>query len=169
MPIPTRPVTAAAVAAEWGQQIHDYTFAPAGCIAEGNPVTMLTGNAYRDLPLDITVEDPGGYHDAGAHKIEVPADGAGLYHIILWASTVDGSAADETGIVVRLNGSEIARTQAGQEGATAVTLGVSLVEPLTVGDEITLRVRQIGAGARADVHVRSLTVVRIGAELGAPS
>jgi hypothetical protein len=169
MPVPTRPVSAATIASEWGQQVHDYTFAPAGCRVSGVGIFMLTANAYRDGSVNTADEDPAGYLDAANDRVEVPADGAGLYLIILSAITDHGAASDETGIVMRLNGSEIGRVQVGNEDETEVSMQMTLVEPLTVGDQISLRCRQIGSGTRAAVAVRSLTLIRIGAELGAPS
>ena len=130
---------------------------------------MLDDNEYRDLALTVE-DDPGGYIDTGSDVIEVPADGAGLYLIVLSAITDHGDTSDESGIVLRLNGAEIARTQVAHEGETEISFPpIVLVEPLTVGDQITLRGRQIGAGDRAATAVRSLTLVRVGAELGAPS
>jgi hypothetical protein len=169
MPTPTRPVASAVIGTVWGQQVHDYTFAPAGCIVSGAGIFMLTGNAYRDGSINTADEDPAGYLDAANDRVEVPTDGAGLYAIVLSAITLHGAASDETGIVVRLNGSEIGRVQAGQEDETEVSMNLTLIEPLTVGDQISLRCRQIGSGDRAAVAVRSLSLVRIGAELGAPS
>jgi hypothetical protein len=170
MPIPSRPVTLTTIASEWGQYTHDYTFAPAGCIVSGVGQFMLTGNAYRDLALSVADDDPGGYLDATNWVVEVPADGAGLYLIVLSAITDHGDTADESGIVLRLNGTEIARTQVAHEGETEISFPpIVLVEPLTVGDQITLRGRQIGSGDRAATAVRSLTLVRLGAELGSPT
>jgi hypothetical protein len=165
---PTRPVTGASIASVWGQQVHDFTFAPAGCTVSGGAVTMLAGDAYRDLPIDTAVDDPGGYADVGANRLEIPTDGDGLYLIVLWCSTDDGDAGDETGVVLRVNSTEIARAQVGNEGSTVVTLGVTALEDLSVGDLISVRARQIGGGADASVHIRRLSIVRVGAELGAP-
>lgn len=165
---PTRPVTGASIASVWGQQVHDYTFAPAGSTISGGAVTMLAGDAYRDLPMDTAIDDPGGYLDAGANRLEVPTDGEGLYLIVLSCSTDDGDASDETGVVLRVNGSEIARSQVGNEGSTVVTFGIVALEDLSVGDLISVRARQIGGGADASVHIRRLSIVRVGAELGAP-
>lgn len=169
MPVPSRPVTATTIASEWGQQVHDYTFAPAGCRVSGVGQFMLTGNAYRDLDLSVADEDPAGYLDVANSRVEVPTDGAGLYLIVLSAITDHGAASDETGIVLRVNGTEVGRVQVGNEDETDVSMQLTLIEPLTVGDQISLRGRQIGSGARAATAVRSLTLVRIGAELGAPS
>jgi hypothetical protein len=165
---PTRPVTGAAIASVWGQEVHDYTFAPAGCTVTGGAVVMLAGDAYRDLPIDTAVDDPGGYADLGNNRLEVPTDGDGLYLILVSCSTDDGDAGDETGVVLRLNGTEIARAQVGNEGSTVVTFPIMAVEDLSVGDLLSLRARQIGGGADASVHIRRMTIVRIGAELGSP-
>lgn len=170
MPIPSRPVDAAVIATEWGQYVHDYVFAPAGCRVEGVGQFMLTGNAYRDLALSTALEDPGGYLDAANDRIEVPTGGEGLYLIVLTAITDHGATSDESGIVMRLNGTEIARTQVAHEGETEISFPpIVAIEALTAGDQISLRGRQIGSGDRAATAVRSLTLVRLGSELGAPT
>ncbi len=169
MPTPTRPVASAVIGTVWGQQTHDYTFAPAGCIVSGADVVMLAAEAYRTLPLDTADEDPGGYLDAANDRVEVPADGAGLYLIVLRIQSDDGAAGDVTSVVLQLNGADIGRTNRENDGPTDVVIDLTVVEPLTTGDQVSVRARQFGSGARADVRVRALTLVRLGAELGAPS
>lgn len=169
MPIPTRPVSGAVIGSVWGIGVHDFTFAPAGCILSGGDVAMLAAQAYRDLPIVTADEDPGGYLDAANLRAEVPADGEGLYLIVLRVNSDDGAATDETSVILRVNGVEAGRATAGNEGATDVTLELTLIEPLSVGDQISVRARQLGVGDRADVRVRSLSMVRLGYELGSPT
>src|SRR5687768_12783547 len=109
MPVPTRPVSGAVIGSVWGQQVHDFTFAPAGCIVNGSVVTMLAAEAYRDLPIDAAADDPGGYLDAGNLRVEVPADGEGLYLIVMRVESDNGASGDLTSIDLRLNGASIGR------------------------------------------------------------
>ena len=169
MPVPTRPVAAAVIGSVWGQQVHDFTFAPAGCLVHGIGLTMLAANAYRDQDISLADDDPGGYLDAANDRVEVPADGEGLYLIVMRASTLNGDAGDETGIVLRINGTETARVQVGNEGTTRVAFSLTIVEMLSAGDQISLRSRHIGGGSVAGVTLESLALVRLRYEMGAPS
>ena len=165
---PTRPVSGASIASVWGQQVHDYTFAPAGCDVAGAGVVMLASAATRTLPIDTAAQDPGGYMDAGSNRLEVPTDGEGLYLIVLRASTINGATTDETRVFIQVNGSPIGVATIGNEGGTTLSLPLVVFADLDVGDLITVHGYQAGSGARATVGITSLAIVRLGAEFGAP-
>ena len=90
MPLPTRPVADATIETDWGQAIHDYTFAPAGCLVSGSAVSMPSGGTLATLDLSTADDDPGGYLDAANDRIVIPTDGEGLYAISAHVNTVNG-------------------------------------------------------------------------------
>jgi hypothetical protein len=85
MPLPSRPVSGTTIDSEWGQAVHDYTFAPSGCQASGGAVTVSTSAVQ--LPIDTAVDDPGGYVDIAGDRIVIPTGGDGLYNLSLSANT----------------------------------------------------------------------------------
>jgi hypothetical protein len=165
MPTPTEPVSGASIASAWGSSIHNYVYNPAGFIGSGDPVTMLTAEAYRDLPLDAT-SDPGTWYDAGNDRAIVPDDGAGLYLIVATCISDGGATTGTTGVVLRRNGSEIGRAQADNEGSNDVGLTVTAVEALEEGDIISMRGRNLGTGTLPTVYIRRLTIIKLGNEIG---
>jgi hypothetical protein len=165
MPTPTEPVSGATIASAWGSSIHNYVYNPAGFIGSGDPVTMLTAQAYRDLPLDAT-SDPGSWYDAGNDRAIVPNDGAGLYLIVATCISDGGATTGTTGVVLRRNGSEIGRAQADNEGSNDVGLTVVAVEALEEGDIISMRGRNLGTGTLPSVRIRRLTILKLGNEIG---
>jgi hypothetical protein len=72
MPVPDRPIDAAEIATEWGQWVHDFVFAPAGCRVTGGEVAAPSGDAWVTLPIDTASVDPGGYADLTNNRLEVP-------------------------------------------------------------------------------------------------
>lgn len=170
MPVPDRPIDAAEIATEWGQQVHDYTFAPAGCRCTGGEVAAPSSDAWVTLPIDTASEDPGGYVDTSLNRLEVPDGGAGLYLVIIRAASDDGAASDFAQFRLMINGAEYVRSPVRQqEGGTVVSEYLTTSAPLEVGDLLTVQGRQIGSGTRADVSLTNLQIVRLGAELGAPT
>jgi hypothetical protein len=166
MPIPTRPVDGADIETDWGQEIHDRTFAPKGCDVAGAAVAMLSGGTIRTLPLDTAAQDPSGFLDAAGNLVEVPTDMEGLYLLSLRCNTVTGSSADKTRIFVNVNGGEVTRAIEDQSGGTNVPISVSAILDLVATDQIQVRAQQVGSGARADVNIVSLSLLRLGAEYG---
>jgi hypothetical protein len=169
MSLPARPVDGAEIATDWGQTVHDYTFAPAGGIVSGADVTASTGSlVYRTLPLDTAVDDPGGWLDSANDRLEVPTDGAGLYLFRAWVRSDEGATADSTRAIIRVNGTEVARATEGNEGSTAISVVIVTPVQLVEGDQVDVRAAQWGTGARATLGVVSLFWVRLGAEFGTP-
>jgi hypothetical protein len=166
MPIPTAPLSGASIATSWGTPVHLATFTPAGCLAEGAPVTMLAAEAYRDIPIDTPVIDPGTFVDVANDRIEIPTDGGGVYIISLECLSDGGATTGKSSIVLRRNGSEIGRSQEDNEGSLDVGLNICVVAVLDEGDLISVRGRQLGTGTLASIYVRRIHVVRIGYELG---
>jgi hypothetical protein len=167
---PTRPVTGATIASDWGQAVHDYTFAPAGVIAHGSAaLAMLSAGAYRKLNLDVADEDPGGYLVAASDQVEVPTGGGGLYLCNVVLTSDNGGTNDETNPRLQVNGVDVARDQENNEGTTAITLGISWMGVLAAGDIVSVRCRQNGTGDRADVIIDSFVLIRLGDEVGEPT
>lgn len=169
MPVPTRPVDGAEIATEWGQAVHDYTFAPTGCEVNGGVVAMAAAAANTILPIDTGNDDPGGWLDAANDRIEAPDDAEGLYIVRPFVAAVDGGGSDEIVAELLFNGTNILRMGPVESlGATTIPVtGVTWVR-IVPGDIMQVRARQVGSGARADVDLRSLLVMRVGAELGTP-
>jgi hypothetical protein len=166
MPVPTRPVDDAVIATAWGQEVHDYTFAPAGCKVGGAAVEMLTGGTFRVLPLDTALDDPGGWLNAAADRVDVPTDRAGLYVITVAARTQFGSSADKTRIRLRVNGIQVGLAIEDQSGSTSIPIILSGIVELSAADQVDVWAQQVGSGTRSDVNVETLTLVRVGSELG---
>ena len=170
MPIPDRPVDAAEIETAWGQYVHDYTFAPAGCRCTGGEVAAPASDAWVTLPIDTASDDPGGYCDLTNNRLEVPDGGAGLYLVIIRAASDDGDADDFAQFRLRINGAELVRSPIRQqEGATVVSEYLTTTAALEVGDQVDVQGRQIGSGSRADLSLTNLQIVRLGFELGAPT
>lgn len=170
MPVPDRPISLATVDSEWGQQVHDYTFAPAGCRCTGGDVAAPAASAWATLPIDTASEDPGGYVDTSGNRLEIPDGGAGLYLIIIRAASDDGANTDYAQFRLMINGTEYVRSPIRQqEGATVVSEYLTTSAPLEVGDLLTVQGRQIGSGTRAALSLTNLQIIRLGYELGAPT
>jgi len=169
MPTPTRPVTGASIASEWGQAVHDYAFAPAGCKVTGGQVSQAAAEGLIILPLDTAVDDPGGYADLANNRLEIPPDGDGIYHVIGKIAANDGDT-DIGRAWLYVNGVQSSVSPVAQYdgGITIITTLLDVVE-LAEGDLLTIRSRQYGSGDRADVWVASLIILRVGAEFGAPT
>jgi len=166
MATPARPVTGGAIALDWGQQVHDDTFAPKGAHVSGPDTTNPAGAAQVKLALDTAVDDPGAWLDNANDRLEVPADADGLYTYRIWIRTDEGAATDETRGYIRVNNVEVNRHTVGQEGSTAIPCVINGFLTLAEGDLITFYSSQIGSGTRATVGVVSAYFVRIGRELG---
>jgi len=170
MPVPTRPVTGASIASEWGQWVHDFAFAPAGCKVTGGQVSQAASpGSVIILPLDTAVDDPGGYADLANNRLVIPPDGDGIYHVIGKVAANDGGT-DIGRAWLYINGAEssVSPIATYDGGVTIITTILDVVE-LVEGDLLTIRSKQYGSGARADVWVSSLMILRVGAEFGAPT
>lgn len=165
MPAPTRPVAAATIATDWGQAVHDFVFAPAGCRVAGS-VTNI-GSTEGRLDLSTATDDPGGYLTAASDELEIPTDGGGLYLI---AGTVQ---IDETDYRVRirvyLNGVSIVSLLEYGDGASAVAipLPTDLYE-LADGDVIHVTAQRTTGSGNVEARVLRFSLLRVGYELGAP-
>jgi len=167
MPLPDRPVSHASIESVWGQQVHDYTFAPAGCTVSGAASTVNA--TVEQLNLDVGDDDPGGYLDAANNRLEVPTNGAGFYTAFVRGNAVNGTAdTTETRFILRLNGSDISTGINTNQGGTNVTVPVTWMGDLVAGDQLTVWAQRKGASSSPAVTVLSFTIVRLGAELGAP-
>lgn len=167
MPIPDRPVSGASIESVWGQQIHDYTFAPAGCEVAGGGTTL--GTTIAALDLSVTVDDPGGFHDAANDRIEIPTDKGGLYLLTARAKSGDGTTGQSARLALLLNGSYIAFANIELETALVTPFApIACVLTLSAGDIISFGVLRFGGGgAGAYVNMESCQLVRIGAAYGA--
>jgi hypothetical protein len=165
MPLPSRPVANTTIDSEWGQAVHDYTFAPSGCRSSGGAVTVST--SLVQLPIDTAIEDPGGYVDTAGNEVEVPTGGDGFYLIGLRANTVTGATTSRTRVFINLNGTKIGQYTDDNEGGTNVQLPLTIFKSLTAGDIIIVGAVKLGTGTSPSVNIEELVVVRLGAELGA--
>lgn len=167
MPLPDRPVSGASIASEWGQAIHDYTFAPKGCEASGGAVTCVQ-NVDTALPLDTAVSDPGGFVNTTLDRIVIPTGGEGLYLVILTIEETGGVTGDSIRAMIYINGAYVTSISTPMDTGSSNGISVPYFAQLSAGDIITPRaVKRGSTGASPSVNVVSLQVVRLGAEYGA--
>ena len=167
MPVPDRPVDGAEIATDWGQEIHDRTFAPKGCLLAGAGVTVAD-NTFVNLPITSAIEDPGGWHDSVNDRAEVPPDAEGLYVFDSLFETDDLDSAASLRCYVYLNGVGIARQTEQGDDSVQMHVRVSGHVTLAAGDQITTKAKKIGtAGASISVALLGISLIRVGAEYGA--
>jgi hypothetical protein len=164
MPLPSRPVSLTTIDSEWGQAVHDYTFAPSGCRCSGGAVTVTT---QVTLPVDTALEDPGGYVDTAGNRVVVPTGGDGLYLISVRVGTITGATTSDTRAFIYINGSQICAATTSNEAGTAIQIPMNMVDNLTAGDIVTVQAIKRGTGTSPSVSLLTLALVRLGAELGA--
>lgn len=168
MPIPDRPVDVAEIETEWGQEIHDRTFAPAGCEVQG-ATNMSVGTTLSKMGLATVIDDPGGFLDAANNQIEIPTDRQGMYTLFAELHSVNGSAGAGFGTrtQIRVNGTAVATAKEDNNGGTIVPYSVSWTGILAAGDQLSFYSQRVGAGTSPDVTVVRAFLYRHGAELGA--
>jgi hypothetical protein len=164
MPLPDRPVAAAAIETEWGQAVHDYTFAPAGTSVYGGALTVST---LSTLLLQYVDDDPGGWADTANRRIIVPTGHEGLYTVSASYSSVNADAGKTIRFWLRINGSNVNTDTMLGDGGINVFGSMMTVEQLAAGDIIDIRGELRDGGTHPQITVRALRTVRIGAELGA--
>lgn len=166
MPLPDRPVDGAEIATEWGQEIHDRVFAPAGCAVHSSGFGAVSTTPTQ-IDLSVVDEDPGGF--VGSDLVEIPTDRGGLYDVFVRGKTINGSAGSgfATRFILDLNGGTVSTGIASNENAVGVTVPVSWIGTLSAGDQLKVYAQRIGAGTNPDVQVDSMIVLRRGAEFGA--
>jgi hypothetical protein len=168
MALPDRPVAAAAIETDWGQAVHDYTFAPSGCKVHG-ATNHTVGTSASTMALGVADDDPGGYLNAANNRVVVPTGREGLYSCFVQVRTVNGSigAGFGTRSFLRRNGTDIASGKEDNEGGVNITFTLTWTGDLSAGDILQVVVQRLGAGTSPDVTIDSLVLYRIGAELGA--
>lgn len=168
MPLPDRPVTGATIESEWGQEIHDYTFAPLGCDVY-SATTGSPGSTPGQLALTTATDDPAGFLNAANNRLVVPTGGEGLYLVLLKVNSVNGSAGTGYGTraLLSVNGTYVATAFEDNNGAVNIVVTVPDFLTLAAGDIITVWVQRRGAGTNPTCNVQSLRLVRLGSEFGA--
>lgn len=166
MPIPDRPVSGELIEAEWGQEVHDRTFAPKATLVHGTAST-LTGTSSVQLDLSTGDDDPGGWLDAANDRLVVPSGADGLYDMFVRATSTSGEDGTSVRIYLMLNGSEYVRFQEDCDTGIQITISGSPHIDLTAGDVLTVRGQRIGATPAPQVTVARLSLVRQGDERGA--
>lgn len=168
MAVPDRPDPGESIASEWGDAVHDYTFAPSGASVYGDANTSLT-TTFSKMSLNHVNEDPGGYLDNANNQVEIPTGGEGLYIIDVTISTINGSAGAGFGTraQLRLNGNGVAHGKEDNNGGTAVRFNLGCIRVLAATDILSVYCQKIGSGTAPDATVVDFTLVRIGAEFGA--
>ena len=164
MPLPDRPVAGADIETDWGQQVHDYTFAPSGGAFSCSTATTV-GTTYLGLNLDTPDDDPGGFLDVANTQIEIPTGKEGLYlltALFLVTGSVDGQ------IILAgyaLNGTIATRDVIYGETGSTVQGGLAQVSQFSAGDILDFRAKRVGA---PNVNVSAVvSLVRLGSEYGA--
>lgn len=166
MPIPDRPVSGELIEAEWGQEVHDRTFAPKATLAGGSAST-LTGSSSVQLDLSTASDDPGGWLDAANDRLVVPTGADGLYDTFVRATSTSGVDGQSIRIYIQLNGTTFTTFQSDCDTGIQISITGSAHMQLSAGDTITVRGQKIGGGANPQVGVTHLSLVRQGDERGA--
>ncbi len=166
MPLPSRPVSGTTIDSAWGQAVHDYTFAPSGCRCSGT-ATTVTSSTPVTLGVDTAIEDPGGYVDTAGNRVIVPAAGDGFYAISVRVNTVTGATTTATRAYLLLNGTSISAIADDNQGGLNVQIALVTFATLSAGDIVTVQAAKIGSGTSPSISIVELTLVRLGAELGA--
>ncbi len=168
MTAPDRPVDGAEIATDWGQQVHDFTFAPSGFSVHG-AANNTVGTSFSKMPLAVAYEDPGGFLDGANNQIEIPTDRGGLYSGFVTMNTANGSAGAgfSTRSVLRVNGSDVASAKEDNNGGSNVKFSIDFLVVLAAGDILTIYSQRIGAGTSPDVTVELFNAIRVGYEFGA--
>jgi hypothetical protein len=163
---PTRPVSGASIAVDWGDEVHDRTFAPKG--TRCNSVTARTvGTPSIKQNLDAALDDPGSWLDVANDQLEVPSGADGLYIGYVAVDSVNGDAGTSTRVSVLLNGTSTWSGTTPNEGGSHVLVTVPIGGNLTAGDIITVFANRLGSGTNMSVVVDEVFLVRQGDELGA--
>ena len=166
MPIPTRPVSGAAIASEWGQAVHDDTFAPKGFSAH-SATSAAVGSAFVGVHFDVADDDPGGWLDAVNDRAVAPADSDGLYWCSAIINTVNGTDGDLTMGAIYVNGAVTLTGTAPSDGGTNVPVSVNGPLTITAGDIIQIKGRKRGSGSNPTLTLTHFSIVRVGREYGA--
>jgi hypothetical protein len=166
MTTPTRPVSGAAIASVWGQAVHDQVFAPKGVIAHGADGRTVS-TSYAGLDLDTADSDPGGWL-IGGNLIEVPTGAEGLYLVNPGYYVTAATTGQLVMATMALNGSVIAGVGIPCITSVATQGNFSVVVDLSATDQLSFQARKAASGgADPDVQLIGLSVVRLGAEIGA--
>lgn len=167
MPIPDRPVSGELIESEWGQAVHDDTFAPKGTRVHG-ATAVNVATTYAGLPMDTADDDPGGWLDAGSDAIEVPTGADGLYLLNMQYRTTTGTDGQTVLCSYAINGTPVAAAVVNCLTGLSPQVNLNGVETLSAGDIITVQARKLeSGGATPTVQLLSLTAVRVGQEIGA--
>jgi hypothetical protein len=165
MPLPDRPVAGADIETEWGQAVHDYTFAPKGCQLHGTTRTVTTTSGQLDL--SVADDDPGGFLNAVNDRAVVPSGGEGLYFLDVVMNSVNGDVGDAVRLYVYINGTVWKQQLEDSFGGVNVRIAATGLVALTAGDLITVFGQKKGSGTNPTVYVISFQLMRVGAEYGA--
>ncbi len=166
MPLPDRPVANTTIESDWGQQIHDWTFAPKGCDLTSSAGQTVSATLAH-LNLDTATEDPGGFLNAAGDEAEVPTGGDGLYLVALSLNVINGDAGTYTRGYLFLNGSSYAADVAENEAGLNVTISITTPLTLSAGDILQAWAKRMSSGTNPTVTVNYLRMFRVGNEYGA--
>ncbi len=166
MPLPDRPVSLTTIDSEWGQAVHDWTFAPKGCEVYSTTTSTVSTTASK-LNMDLVGDDPGGFLDAANDQVVVPSDGDGLYLIFVLVNSVNGATTVVSRAYLYLNGTPYANSLEDSEGGTNVRITIGTLIPLTAGDILTVYGQKKNSGTSPDMKVLALRMIRVGNEYGA--
>jgi hypothetical protein len=168
MPLPDRPVASTTIDSDWGQAVHDWTFAPKGCdLTTVTTRTVDTTNGGLKCHLDVATDDPAGFLDAANDRAIVPAGADGLYLISLILNSVNGTAGDITRAYIYVNGVGAIHSIEDNNGGTNIRVNVTTLIALTAGDILEVYAMKRGSGTNPTVYVVALRLLRMGNEYGA--
>lgn len=168
MTLPTRPVAHASIESAWGQAIHDYTFGPAGCRVHSTSTVNVNVTPINTCHIDVADADPGGYMDAANDRLVVPTNGAGLYSYAFRVTSTNGTTGDTVRAILYLNGGFISSWIENCITSTQIVVSGAGHIVLTAGDILTIGVQRSGGATLPVASLTQLSIVRIGADYGAP-
>lgn len=166
MPIPTRPVSGAAIASEWGQAVHDDTFAPKGFKAH-SATGAAVSSVFAGVNFDIADDDPGGWMDTAGDRAVAPTDSDGIYMVTALVNFVNGTDGDAVQAAVFVNGVWTLTGSGVSEGGTNVPIPVNGILTITAGDIIQIKGRKRGVGSNPTLTLLDYQMARLGREYGA--
>ena len=168
MSLPTRPVSGAAIATDWGDEIHDRVLAASGCDVWSSGARS-TGTTAIKQNIDMAHSDPGGYLDAANDQVVIPTGKEGLYLVILRGQSINGSSGtnNATRALLHVNGTNVASGLEDNQDGVAVSIIVPYLQHFSAGDIVQVWAQRRGSGSNPDFNVASLQLVRITDDYGA--
>jgi hypothetical protein len=160
MPDPTRPVSGAPIASDWGQKIHDNVFQPKGVRSRHN-TTQTVGTTFEQLAINTADDDPGGW--LASDTLTVPSGAGGLYGFFIKVAANDTDTRSFR-IEFRVNGTAYG-SQRYDHAGTFISVSFSGLVELAAGDQLEVWARN--SSGTAPMGVAQFDFILHGTSIGA--